>query len=148
VTYNLHIILRFEIERALLSGDLKARDVPGAWNDKFRASFGMVPPDDRQGCLQDIHWGWGAFGYFPTYTLGNVYAAQLFEQARADEPDLEQGMAAGEFRPLLGWLVKRVHRTGRKYPTAHLIERITGRRPDSAALVRQLRLRYGIPYGV
>lgn len=148
VTYNLHIILRFEMERALLSGELKARDVPRAWNEKFQASFGMVPPDDRQGCLQDIHWSWGAFGYFPSYTLGNVYAAQLFEQAQADVAGLEQNMSAGEFRPLLGWLVDRVHRTGRKYPTAELIRRITGQEPSPAALVRQLRLRYGNPYGV
>src|SRR5262249_31060086 len=88
-TYNMHIILRFELEQALIKGDLDIDDVPAAWNEKFKQSFAMTPPDDRRGCLQDIHWSMGGLGYFPTYTLGNLYAAQFMEQARRDLGDLD-----------------------------------------------------------
>ncbi len=112
VTYNLHIMLRFELEQALISGDLKPADVPGAWNDKFQDYFGMTPPNDALGCLQDVHWSAGLLGYFPTYALGNMYASQFFEQARTELGDLSTMFARGEFLPLKLWLNEKIHRTG------------------------------------
>src|SRR5690606_18274908 len=94
-TYNLHIMLRFDLERALLSGDLAVGDLPGAWNDRIRSDLGLEVPDHRSGCLQDIHWSMGAIGYFPTYTLGNLYAAQLWEAAQREQPGLDASIAAG-----------------------------------------------------
>jgi len=126
LTYNLHIILRMDLERRLLRGDLKPADVPGAWNGRFSQLFGIVPPSDREGCLQDIHWSLGIFGYFPTYTLGNLYAAQFFEQVQRDLPDLPDTLAAGQTRPLLDWLREKIHRHGQRYRAAELIERVTG----------------------
>jgi len=126
LTYNLHIILRFEIERALFNGSLKVEDVPAAWNEKFEEAFGLTPPDDREGCLQDVHWSWGAFGYFHTYTLGNVFAAQFFEKARKDIPDLFERIAANDHQPLLGWLRANIHRHGQRYRANELVELVTG----------------------
>ena len=99
-TYNLHIALRFELELALLSGDLTTADLPGAWNDRFQALFGLKVPDDARGCLQDIHWAFGGIGYFPTYTLGNLYAAQLMDAAKRDLGEsLDDDFRRGEVRP-------------------------------------------------
>src|SRR5436189_223310 len=99
-TYNLHILLRFDLERPLISGDLQPADVPGVWNETFTKYFGMTPPDDARGCLQDIHWSGGMIGYFPTYALGNMYAAQFFAAASRDLADLPGAFARGEFAPL------------------------------------------------
>jgi carboxypeptidase Taq len=148
VTYNLHVLVRFELEQALVTGDLSAADVPAAWNEAYRHHLGIVPRDDREGCLQDGHWGAGMIGYFPTYTLGNVFAAQLFARAAAEVGDLDAQFARGEFGGLLGWLRDRVHRHGRRYPAARLIERATGAPPDPRALVEALRQKYGALYGV
>ncbi|MCA9117485.1 MAG: carboxypeptidase M32, partial [Planctomycetaceae bacterium] len=126
VTYNLHIMLRFELEQALIGGDLAPADVPGAWNERFQASFGMTPPSDADGCLQDIHWSGGMLGYFPTYALGNMYAAQLFEAAGRELGDLDEQFRRGEFEPLLSWLQKEVHQRGRQYLAPQLIEKVTG----------------------
>ncbi|HZY87544.1 MAG TPA: carboxypeptidase M32, partial [Gemmataceae bacterium] len=147
-TYNLHILLRFELEQALVSGDLKPADVPGAWGEKFRASFGLTPPDDAHGCLQDIHWSMGGLGYFPTYTLGNLYAAQLMERARADLGDLDGDFRRGEFGRLKGWLNEKVHRQGQRYRAAELCERITGRPLSHRPLLEYLRGKYAPLYGV
>jgi carboxypeptidase Taq len=148
VTYNLHIILRFDLERALLRGELEARDLPGAWSETHERLFGLRPPDDRRGCLQDVHWSIGLVGYFPTYTLGNVYAAQIFEQVRRDLGDPEEAWARGEFRPLRDWLSERIHRQGRRYPPRRLLERVTGRQPSPEPLLRALTARYGEVYGL
>ncbi len=148
VTYNLHILVRFELEQALLAGDLGAADLPAAWNEAYRRHFGVTPRDDAEGCLQDGHWAAGMFGYFPTYTLGNVFAAQLFERADADLGGLDDPFARGEFAGLLGWLRDRVHRHGRRYSAARLIEEATGAPPDHRPLVRALRRKYGELYGV
>jgi len=148
VSYNLHIFLRFELEQALLSGDLPARDLPDAWNERFAASFGVRPPDDRQGCLQDVHWSSGLFGYFPTYALGNVYAAQLFAQAQQELGDLDAQFARGEFLPLLGWFRERVHVHGRRYRPRRLIEIVTGAPPSHEPLVRRLETKYAAIYGL
>lgn len=147
-TYNLHIILRFELELGLLSGDLKPADVPGAWNDKFKKMFDLIPPDDRQGCLQDIHWSMGGLGYFPTYTLGNLYAAQFMVQARNDLPGLEDDFRHGQFVRLKTWLNEKIHRPGRKWRANDLCRRVTGAPLSHAALIRYLREKYSPLYGL
>jgi carboxypeptidase Taq len=147
-TYNLHIIVRFELEQALLSGALAAADVPAAWNEQYRETLGVTPRTDAEGCLQDIHWSAGLVGYFPTYTLGNIYAAQLFARAHAELADLDGAFARGNFRPLLEWLRAQVHVHGQRYRPAKLIERITGSKPDHRPLVESLRRKYSEVYGV
>jgi carboxypeptidase Taq len=148
VTYNLHVFVRFELERALLAGDLPPADLPAAWAEAYRHTLGVVPADDAEGCLQDSHWAAGMFGYFPTYTLGNVLAAQLFARARADLGDLDTALARGDFRGLLGWLRDRFYRHGRRYPAAELITRATGTPPDHRPLLGELRCKYGELYGL
>jgi carboxypeptidase Taq len=147
-TYNLHIILRFELEQALLTGDLPAADVPAAWREKFCALLGLTPPTDAEGCLQDIHWSMGGFGYFPTYTLGNLYAAQFMEQARHDLHGLDHDLRRGEFGRLCGWLVEKIHRAGRRYPAPQLCRRVTGRPLSHKPLIDYLRTKYGPLYGL
>jgi carboxypeptidase Taq len=147
-TYNLHIILRFELEQALIGGDLQPGDVPGAWNERFRKSLGMLPPNDTQGCLQDIHWSMGGLGYFPTYTLGNLYAAQFMEQARADLGDPEADFRRGEFSRLKGWLNERIHRQGQRYRAAELCRRVTGKPLSPKPLVTYLRQKFAPLYGL
>ena len=119
-TYNLHIIIRFELEQDLLTGALPVGDLPGAWNQKYRESLGVTPGNDAEGCLQDIHWSAGLIGYFPTYTLGNVYAAQLYGAARAELGGLDDAFARGDFNGLLGWLREKVHRQGQRYRSVAL----------------------------
>jgi carboxypeptidase Taq len=148
VTYNLHILIRFELERALLSGDLVARDLPGAWNEAYRHYLGVVPRDDAEGCLQDGHWAAGMFGYFPTYTLGNIFAAQLLARARQELGDLDVAFNQGDFGGLLGWLGEKVYQVGGRYSASQLIERVTGSPPDHRALVEGLRTKYGELYGI
>jgi carboxypeptidase Taq len=143
VTYDLHIIIRFELERALLSGDLRAADLPGAWAEAHQRYLGVVPKNDREGCLQDGHWAEGLIGYFPTYTLGNMYAAQLFAAAEHAIGPLDDAFAAGDFRGLRDWLGKHVHRHGSRFSVATTIERATGGAPDPTALVESLAHRYG-----
>ena len=143
VTYNLHVVIRFELERALLDGDLRAADVPDAWGERYREYLGIAPDNDRNGCLQDIHWSESLIGYFPTYTLGNVYAAQLFEAAERAIGPLEDAFAEGEFSALRGWLAENIHRHGKRYGAAALVERVTGTPPDPSALIASLSQRYG-----
>ncbi len=147
-TYNLHIILRFELEQALVSGDLQPAEVPGAWNEKFAKLLGLTPPDAAHGCLQDIHWSFGGLGYFPTYTLGNLYAAQFMETARRDLTDLDADFRSGDFSRLKTWLNAQIHRHGQHYRAGRLCERITGRPLDHAPLMRYLREKYGPLYGI
>lgn len=148
VTYNLHIMLRFELENDILEGRLPIAEIPEAWRAKMEAYLGLVPPDDAQGALQDIHWAWGLMGYFPTYSLGNLVSAQLYEQARAELPDLEAKIEAGDFVPLRDWLQERVHRHGRKFTPAELIERVTGHPLDAAPFVRYVQQKYGDLYNL
>jgi carboxypeptidase Taq len=145
-TYNMHIILRFELEQALISGDLKPADVPGAWNENFKQFFNLTPPTDAQGCLQDIHWSMGGLGYFPTYTLGNLYAAQFMEQARRDMPDLESEFRSGRFQGLKGWLNEKIHRHGQRYRAGELCKRVTGRPISHQPLMAYLRGKYAPLY--
>ena len=142
LTYNLHIVIRFELERALLSGNLVANDVPAAWNELYQKRLGITPRDDAEGCLQDIHWADGLIAYFPTYTLGNVFAAQLFAAADRAIGPLEEAFADGNFRTLREWLREKVHRHGKRYKPAELIERATGSAPDPSALIESLSHRY------
>jgi len=145
-TYNLHIILRFEIEVDLIEGRLKVSEVPEAWNAKMKQYLGLDVPHDGVGCLQDIHWSHGAMGYFPTYALGNLYAAQLFEQIEQDLPELWAHVERGEFAGLLGWLRLNVHQYGRRLAPAKLVERATGRAPSAQPYLNYLRKKYGALY--
>ncbi|MCC7146267.1 MAG: carboxypeptidase M32 [Phycisphaeraceae bacterium] len=148
LTYNLHIMIRFDIERALLSGRLKVADLPAYWNARYQEYLGVVVPDDAQGCLQDIHWSMGLFGYFPTYTLGNLYAAQFLETVQAAIPDLEQRFERGDFSPLLNWLREKIHRQGMRYRAAELCQEVTGRPLSHEPLLRYLQNRLGRVYGI
>ena len=147
-TYNLHVLLRFALEEALVEGDLQVADVPGAWNERFERDFGLKPPDDAHGCLQDVHWSAGLIGYFPTYTLGNLYAAQFFEAARRDLGDLEGQFESGEFNTLLEWLRDRIHRHGNRFRASQLVEKVTGTPLDHRALMAHLKAKFGRLYGV
>lgn len=147
-TYNLHILLRFELEQAMLSGDLSVADIPGAWNEKMKKYLGLTPGDDSKGCLQDVHWSSGAIGYFPTYTLGNLYAAQFFQQARKDLGDLDGQFASGEFSNLLNWLRQNIHRHGRRYSARELVKRVTGRDLSWEPLMEHLTAKARQLYGI
>lgn len=142
VTYPAHVILRWRLERALVSGDLVVADLPGAWNEGMKALLGLDVPDDRRGCLQDIHWYDGAFGYFPSYTLGAMGAAQLFQAAVSERPEIVPALAEGSFAPLVSWLAERVHAHGARHGFDALLEAATGRGLDPAAFEKHLRARY------
>ncbi len=148
VTYNLHIILRYEMEVALLTGQLSVADAPAAWNEKMRSYLGITPPTTREGILQDIHWSGGGLGYFPTYTLGNVLAAQLFESAEKAMPGLRAEIQAGQFGGLYEWLRVNVHQYGKKYPPAALVKRATGRALSTEPYLRYLTGKFSAIYGL
>ena len=148
VHYNLHVMLRFDLERALIGGDLAVCDLEAAWNDRFLVDFGRAVPDPRRGVLQDVHWSVGLFGYFPTYTLGNVYAAELYAALRRDVPDLDAHLAAGDLSSVLAWLGPRIHHQGRLLAPRVLIAAATGSDPDAARMVDQLQVKYGDLYGL
>jgi carboxypeptidase Taq len=141
-TYPLHVILRHRLERQLIKGDLQVTDLPEAWNAEMRLLLGITPPDDRRGCLQDIHWPVGGFGYFPNYTLGGMLAAQLFQAALTEIPDLLASIGEGDFAPLLGWLRTHIHGQGAKLPFAHLVEHATGGPLAVEPFMEHLRARY------
>ena len=143
VTYPAHVILRYRLERAMIAGALAVADLPGAWSEGMERLLGIRPPDDARGCLQDIHWYDGAWGYFPTYTMGAMAAAQLFAAAKDAEPGIPEAIAAGDFAPLLGWLGENVHRRGSLPPTSDaMLEAATGAPLGAAAFKRHLRARY------
>lgn len=144
VTYNLHIVLRFEIEKALMEGEIKVADLPAIWNEKMKKYLGVDVPDDAQGVLQDVHWSHGLIGYFPTYCLGNIYAAQLFNKAEADIPDLKKKFEKGEFDDLLKWLRKNIHQAGGHYHAQELIKKVTGEGLNSAHLIKHLEDRVNL----
>lgn len=148
VTYNLHVMLRFDLERALVQGTLAVADLRDAWNERFAHDFGMRPPSDAEGVLQDIHWAAGLVGYFPTYALGNVFAAQLMHAARTQLPGLDRDIAAGRFAPLLDWLRRHVHAHGRLLDSERLVEQATGSPVSEQWLVDSLRQRYGAAHGL
>ncbi len=147
-TYNLHILLRFELEQALMAGDLPAADVPAAWRDAFKRYLGLEVSDDARGCLQDTHWSGGGIGYFPTYTLGNMYAAQFFAQARADLGDLDAQFRHGEFAPLKAWLNAKIHRQGQRQRATDLVQAVTGKPLSHRPLLEHLRAKYAPLYHI
>jgi carboxypeptidase Taq len=138
-TYNLHVVLRFELELALMDGSLAVADLPHAWNEGVHRLLGLDVPDDAQGVLQDVHWGAGLIGYFPTYTLGNLMAAQIWEALRADLQDVDAQIERGDFGPLRGWLREHVHSHGRKFPPPELLARVTGQDLAVAPFLHYLR---------
>lgn len=146
LTYNLHIMLRFEIEKDLLEDKTQPEDLPGIWNDKMKEYLGIVPTSEAEGVLQDVHWSFGAFGYFPTYTLGNLYAVQFFEQAKLEIPHLEDEIAAGELTVLRRWLEQKIHRWGRMFTPAHLAERVTGSTVRPEPFLKYVEQKYGELY--
>jgi carboxypeptidase Taq len=165
LTYNLHVMLRFELELALLEQTLSVADLPGAWNELMEQYLGITPPNDALGVLQDVHWSGGMIGYFPTYTLGNVISAQLFERARAELGDpstpstssgtgtgsgrsLEAQFAAGEFGELLGWLRRNIHVHGRKFTPNELMRRVVGGGVAAEPYLAYLRQKFGELYGI
>lgn len=148
VTYTLHIILRFELEKALLTGDLKVADLPGAWNEKMQKYLGIQPPDDAHGCLQDIHWSDGLIGYFPTYSLGNLIAAMLWESAVADMPDLTTRIERGDNASLLTWLRDKIHRHASLYTPKELLQRSLGKALDSRPFMAYLEGKFKPLYGL
>lgn len=147
-TYNLHVMVRFEIERAVIGGSLEVAGIPSEWNRLYKELLGLDVPDDRRGCLQDIHWSMGAMGYFPTYTLGNLYASQLFEAAREQLPGLDDGFASGEFGRLKRWLNSNIHAHGRRYSPSELVARVTGKPLSAEPLMRHLEGKLRPLYGI
>jgi carboxypeptidase Taq len=145
VTYNLHVLLRFELEQAFFRGDLAVADAPAAWNELAQKFLGLTPRDAAEGILQDVHWSHGSFGYFPSYTLGNMFAAQLWEALRAEIPAAES--LDGGTAPIRAWLHEKIHRWGRQFDTLELCRRATGKPLSSEALLRYLAERYGAIYG-
>ena len=142
VTYPAHIVLRTRLERAMIAGDLAPADLPGAWNEGMTELLGITPPDDREGCLQDIHWYDGAWAYFPTYTLGAIAAAQLFAAAKAEVPEIPEALGRGDFAPLLSWLGEKVHARGSLLSSDALMTEATGKPLDPEVFKAHLTARY------
>ncbi|RMG84369.1 MAG: carboxypeptidase M32 [Chloroflexi bacterium] len=147
-TYNLHIMVRFELEQALLVGDVQVEDLPEAWNAKFESYLGIVPPNDALGCLQDVHWSVGLFGYFPTYALGNLLSAQYYAQAVKECPEIPEQIEQGEFSTLLSWLNDKIHRHGRKFTADELTQRITGQSIQADDYIQYLKDKFGEVYSL
>jgi carboxypeptidase Taq len=148
VTYNLHILIRFELELALMREELEVVDLPGAWNDSYERTLGVRPPSDAQGVMQDIHWSSGSMGYFPTYTLGNLYSAILWDAYAAQDPQAASRIGAGDFAPLLSWLRKNVHRPGYLYLAEDLVRNVTGSGLTHEPFMRYLWAKYGPLYDI
>jgi len=147
VTYNLHILVRYEIEKALIENKLPVSEIPGAWNAKYQEYLGITPPDDTLGCLQDVHWSHGSFGYFPTYTLGNLYSAQFYTTALKAIPDLESQLAQGKMLPLKNWLAQQIHHPGRSETPSDIIQRVAGEPLNAKYFTDYLSKKYGSLYG-
>jgi carboxypeptidase Taq len=148
VTYNLHIVLRFEIEEALLRGEIEVKDLPELWNTKMQEYLGIVPENDAKGVLQDVHWSLGYFGYFPTYMLGNLYAAQLFAAAKREITNLEDEIAKGNLKVLLEWLRAKIHRFGLILEAPVLLKEVTGKGPTSEPWLDYIKEKFGKIYRV
>lgn len=146
VTYGLHVILRFEMEKDLINGNLKIRDIPEVWNEKMEKLLGLKPKNPAEGCLQDIHWSMGSFGYFPTYTLGNLYAAQLFEAFNQVHSDWEERLRQGELIFIKEWLNENIHRFGRQYRSQELIKKVTGQDFSASPYLQYLNQKYASIY--
>jgi carboxypeptidase Taq len=147
-TYNLHIMLRLEMEIGLMEGSIKAKDAAEVWKEKFKAYLGIVPPNNKEGVLQDVHWSSGLFGYFPTYALGNLVSSQLWERMVKDNPDVETQIEAGDFSKLLGWYREHIHQYGAKYEPQELVQKVTGEKINAAPFMRYLKNKFGKIYGL
>jgi len=147
-TYCLHIMVRLDIEIALLEGKVAVKDLQSIWNDKMEEYLGVTPPDAAKGVLQDVHWSGGMIGYFSTYALGNLISAQLWEKINLDIPDLNEQFRVGEFGTLLAWLRRNIHRHGAKFEPQELMQKVTGSRIDPAAYVRYLTKKFGEIYNL
>jgi len=148
LTYHFHVIIRYELEKKLIEGSIQSSDIPAFWNEQYEKYLGVKSTDDLKGCLQDVHWSHGSFGYFPTYTLGSLYAAQFFQVIRQSVPNLDDKLKQGNSNEILDWLRKNVHIHGRKYTSKQLCERITGKSLDSSALVNYLFDKYRLIYNL
>jgi carboxypeptidase Taq len=148
LTYNLHIMLRFEIEQDLIEAKTNPEDLPEIWNQKMKEYLGITPSQDSEGVLQDVHWSMGGFGYFPTYTLGNLYAVQFYEQAKLEIPHLEDEIAAGQLMVLRRWLGQKIHRWGRMFTPDRLAQRVTGVSLNPEPFLRYVERKYGELYGL
>ncbi len=147
-TYNLHIMLRLEMEIGLMDGTIKVKDAADIWKEKFKAYLGIMPTDNKDGILQDVHWSSGLFGYFPTYALGNLVSSQLWERMLKDNPDVESQIEKGDFTKLLGWYREHVHQYGAKYEPQELVQMVTGEKINAAAFMRYLKSKFGKIYGL
>lgn len=147
VTYNLHIIVRYELEKALFAGDIEVKDLPIVWNAKMKEYLGIVPRTDAEGVLQDTHWSLGSFGYFPAYLLGNLYAAQWMATLHRDFPDLDKRLARGDFLTVKKWLNEKIHRHGRRYSASELCRRVSGETLNPEHFGKYLKVKYGLLYG-
>ncbi|HYD22660.1 MAG TPA: carboxypeptidase M32, partial [Flavipsychrobacter sp.] len=148
ITYHFHVMIRYGIEKSLLEGTVQAKDLPAVWNESYQKYLGLIPPDDKRGVLQDVHWSHGSFGYFPTYSLGSFYAAQFFEQAQKEVPGLVAGIEQGNMQLLLEWLREKVHVHGRKYRSDELCKLVTGRGLDFTSFMRYAENKYSGIYAL
>jgi carboxypeptidase Taq len=148
VTYNLHIFLRFEIENDMLEGKVKLSDLPEAWNAKMKSYLGIVPANDAEGLLQDVHWSMGTIGYFPTYSLGSLLAVQFYNQILAEMPEIPAQIERGEFAPLRNWLKERIHIHGKKFTPTEMVKRVTGSELSARPFVEYVKTKYGDIYGL
>jgi len=148
VTYHFHVLIRYEVEKSLIKGELHAEDLPEVWNGLYKKYLGISAPDDKQGVLQDVHWSHGMFGYFPTYSLGSFYAAQYYQKAVADMPGLETSMEQGDYSGLLQWLRTNIHQYGRRYTSEELCQRVTGRGLDFTVFMNYINEKYKGIYAI
>jgi carboxypeptidase Taq len=148
LTYHAHIYIRYLIEKALIEKQIQAADIPAYWNDRYEEFLGIRPKDDAEGCLQDVHWSYGSFGYFPTYSFGSFYAAQLGQQMKKDLPSYDSLVSGGDLAPVLGWLREKVHVHGRKYNSSELLKRITGEELQFKYFMDYAKAKFGAVYGI
>jgi carboxypeptidase Taq len=148
LTYDLHIMLRVDLERALIGGELSVKDLPEAWNSRIQSDLGLTVPSDSQGVLQDIHWSSGMFGSFPTYTIGNIMASQFYQAAQQALPDLPAHLSAGNYAPLRQWLTEQIYQYGRTFTPHELLVRTTGGGLDPAPYLQYLTDKYRDLYGL
>jgi carboxypeptidase Taq len=146
LSYHFHVMIRYELEIGLIEGSLSVHDIPGYWKEQYAAYLGVEVPDDKHGCLQDVHWSHGSFGYFPTYSLGSFYAAQLFAAAEKQVDSLQKDLVAGNTEPLLNWLRQKVHRFGRQYTSEEICLRATGETLNIQHFLRYLLDKYNNIY--
>ena len=147
LTYHFHIMIRFEVEKALFENKIQVEDIPATWNQLYKDYLGIDVPSAAEGCLQDVHWSHGSFGYFPTYSLGSFYAAQFFDKAKKDLPSLEKEIEAGNYSSLLKWLRENIHQHGKRYPAKELCERVTGEKLNFRYFMEYAKEKYDVLYG-